>query len=96
MAWWNKQGTASTRIPQDKQQYFSGTNPGAYGNWRNDNAINYSNTYPQAPVNYEDYDEQAAADLGSMGIDPNINNAPTGTGCISNLKVVLVGGVTQE
>ena len=76
MAWWNKQGTTSTRIPQDQQQYFSGTD------WRSQMqpmSAGWSNTN-QAPVNYQDYDEQAAADLGSMGIDQDINNAPTSTG----------------
>ena len=68
MAWpWNKQGipSSSMNVTAEQRPYFSGTNPGYQ-----DRIMN------QPPVNYQDYDEQAAADLGSMGINQDINNAP--------------------
>ena len=67
MAWFNNQGipSASMNVAPEMRPYFSGTNPRYQ-----DQIMN------QPPVNYQDYDEQASADLGSMGIDQNINNAP--------------------
>ena len=67
MAWFNKQGipSSSMNVRPELRPYFSGTNPRYQ-----DQIMN------QPPVNYQDYDEQASADLGSMGIDQNINNAP--------------------
>jgi hypothetical protein len=59
---WSNQGiaSASMNVPQNMQQYFSGTNPGAYGSgdWRSNmnQSYNWGNT--QSPsVDYSNYED---------------------------------------